>query len=295
MVAALVALLAVASGGRIAYTARYYYPPGDGRISHYQVYVCDLDGENKRQITTGTFDCHTVRWTGPDSLAWVVHGRKESELWSTTTPGAKKPTLLKTAGSIYGIEAVLSDAASGAEFAIDERRYSLHKGKLRAIGATPTPKPGVFALEGPKPPAKARVEVVNDLGDFKLLVTTLAGKPSAKDHLGDNCTFVRTFSKRAGGEFLIATYYGNSTLRGTTMVERINWQTGELEGVAFGSDLDFRPDRALWAGVTTRDLVDYENVTIWTSDATVGNWKTGERASLAKGLVDFTSISIWPG
>lgn len=76
-VAALLCLFALScsilasKGPLVAFTARFYNPPGDKRIAHHEVYVCDLLGHGRRRVSSGKFDCNWVRWAGHDKLAWV--------------------------------------------------------------------------------------------------------------------------------------------------------------------------------------------------------------------------------
>src|SRR5689334_1909984 len=51
--------------GEIVYSARYYYPPGDKRTSSFHLYRINPDGTGRKQVTTGTQDDISPKWS-PD-------------------------------------------------------------------------------------------------------------------------------------------------------------------------------------------------------------------------------------
>ena len=73
--ASLVLFQGVDPNAEVAFTARFYYPPGDKRISKHQVYVSRLDGSKRRQVTFGSKDVHEVLWVGRDRLVWTEDGQ----------------------------------------------------------------------------------------------------------------------------------------------------------------------------------------------------------------------------
>ncbi|MCH8273746.1 MAG: hypothetical protein IH851_03065 [Armatimonadetes bacterium] len=93
----------------------------------------------------------------------------------------------------------------------------------------------------------------------------------------------------------VVTYLGNSTLRGSYIVYRIDWARRRALRVCSGYDVGFWPARTHYATVSTRRLVRYEDEKyVWQSMAEVGDWATGERRQILSGLVDVTSISLRP-
>lgn len=60
----------------LAFTARIYYPPSDKRKSHYQLYLSDLHGKHRKQLTFGTNDPMGVTWIGKDALCWADQNAK---------------------------------------------------------------------------------------------------------------------------------------------------------------------------------------------------------------------------
>ena len=59
----------------LAIAARFYYPAGDSRTSYHQVYLCDIHGKNRRQLTHGETEHYGVYWIGRDKLAWIESTR----------------------------------------------------------------------------------------------------------------------------------------------------------------------------------------------------------------------------
>lgn len=58
-------------GPWVAMSCRIYYPPGDSRTSYHQIYVCDLHGGHRKQLTFDVAEHTDVRWVGDHTLAWV--------------------------------------------------------------------------------------------------------------------------------------------------------------------------------------------------------------------------------
>ncbi|MFI5385919.1 MAG: hypothetical protein ACHQ50_07340 [Fimbriimonadales bacterium] len=54
----------------LAFVARIYYPPGDRRVSHAQLFVSDFHGSHRRLLTHGRTDILRVWWIGRSALAW---------------------------------------------------------------------------------------------------------------------------------------------------------------------------------------------------------------------------------
>src|SRR5687768_7341638 len=88
MISALVALTAIStgapSGPEVAFTARFYYPYPDKRISRSQVYVCNFDGTGRRQLTIGNTEPAQVAWVSKQKLCWteIVGGKHRLVLYN---------------------------------------------------------------------------------------------------------------------------------------------------------------------------------------------------------------------
>lgn len=285
MIATLVALITVADA-RVAYSARYYSPATSKVKSSYQVYVCDLDGQRRRQISVGAKDCGGVRWTGQHSLAWIVQGASP-ELWTITDIDSGKPKLLKRAKSIYAEQFF---STGSAVYNIDGKRMALTDGVLSpAKPASDPPKEQSFAKPGA---GKVTIRLGQGVWDWSMVVQPSQGVPITTRHSDDNLTFIQAQQLKPSDDLIVVTFAGNSTTRGSFSVGRLDWTTGNLDALAWGSDVDFRPNRALWAGVSPRDLAPLGKGEVWVSEATVADWRTGRIYWKGKGMVDFTSISL---
>jgi hypothetical protein len=287
MIASLIGLVVLAPDLRVAYTARYYYPAGDPRKSVSQVYLCDLEGKNRRAITTSATDCTAVRWTGPNSLAWVVERGEKSELWATTLGG--KASRLRSGSVIYALVPAAGESP-GAAYNIDGKAFGISGSKLKALPpAKPQPKKMEYAGPGG---AKLVIDCTKAVYDWSLTLTRSDGTQVVEKHEDDNYTFQRAYPQQADGSVWIVAFVGNSTTGGSFIVNRFDWTSGKLDRVASGTDLDFRLGRDLWASVSTRDLAPLGKGEVWTSQATIGSQKTGKQTALGSGMVYFTSISL---
>ncbi len=64
----------------LLFSARIYFPPGDKRMSHYQLYVSDLHGKHRRQLTHGNGEMQGMAWISRDAMAWMDENGK---LWAS--------------------------------------------------------------------------------------------------------------------------------------------------------------------------------------------------------------------
>lgn len=287
MLAALIVLTLAVPDLRVAYTARYYYSAGDSRKSVSQVYLCDLAGKNRQAITSGTADCAAVRWTGPNSLAWVVARGEKSELWTTKVGG--KASRLRTGNSIYALVPVSRDLP-GAAYSIDGKEYIVSGSMLKPL---PAAKTASKKLEFKGPSGSALViDCTKAVYDWSLTETRADGSQVVEKHEDENFTFIRAYPQQPDGSVWVVAFIGNSTNGGSYIVNRWNWTAGKLEQIASGTDLDFRLGRDLWVSVSTRDLSPLGKGEVWTSQAFIGSQKTGKQTALGSGMVYFTSISL---
>ena len=63
----------------VAFSCRYYYPAATRKTSYHEVYISDVLGHHRRQLTFDKSENLEVRWAGRDKLAWV-HVRGASKL-----------------------------------------------------------------------------------------------------------------------------------------------------------------------------------------------------------------------
>src|SRR4051794_11507294 len=101
-----VASLALAPRGiAVAFTARIYYPVGDKRISHSQVYISDILGHHRVQVTRGNRDKGFVRWRGRSRLTWVEYFKGGDRLMTATLPRLVSRELWRVRSNHDGIDA----------------------------------------------------------------------------------------------------------------------------------------------------------------------------------------------
>jgi hypothetical protein len=88
----------------LVYSARYFYPPGDRRISHYHIYRINPDGTGRIVLTQGNRDDYSPVWSpdGKQVMFLRVYGYVEGHDWIRSlcvvgANGGKVKMLLKPA------------------------------------------------------------------------------------------------------------------------------------------------------------------------------------------------------
>lgn len=71
MLCSVVVILNTLNTPLVAYSCRFYYPPGDTRTSYHQIYISDLHGHHREQLTTSPSEKTRIQWAGPNKLCWV--------------------------------------------------------------------------------------------------------------------------------------------------------------------------------------------------------------------------------
>lgn len=275
---------------KVAYVARVYYPAGDRHLSHHQVYLSDLHGGHVRQVTSGRLDCFTVRWIDPKTVAWT---REDGTLWRLRVDGGTPKLWLRKA-NLDGYASVGAELREPGRpvFRLD-RPYWYRNGGFVPFETKPTFWQG--AAEGskiqfrPNPPVSTDEydppgSLYDSRGALKLdfvpnaptnLVTVFEG-PTNEDLW---VLYGSTLSSW-GDYFTLARYARFSG--------RVRWHIDDI------SDLDFRPDRTLYALTEHRDTSPLGRISVWTAPIRIGDWKTGQQWQISKGTVDNWSVSLRP-
>lgn len=65
----------------IAYVARYYYPYPDKRVSRFEVYVSDLEGKKRVQVSDAKGEeIRSLLWEGNEKVTWhQIRGNRETQ------------------------------------------------------------------------------------------------------------------------------------------------------------------------------------------------------------------------
>lgn len=263
---------------RVAYVARVYHRAGDRRLSHHQVYLCDLHGGHRRQVTRGPHECRVVRWLDHATLAWT---RDDGTLWRMRVDGGR-PTLWKRTKAGWIDRSLPNELRLPGEpvFPLD-RSYRYAKGKL-----TPIDNAGGWVGAAPGCDVR-RDEQTDELIDGKgrpVLPTSRSGESVATAFSGPakgDLWVMGWSSMSSWGEYYRLSRYDRRT-------GRVLWQRDENE------DLDFRPDRTRYARTTVRNVSPLGKVGVWTAATYVGDWRTNREWPITKGLVEAWTISLRP-
>lgn len=104
----------------IAYSARYYYPAGVAKTSYHQVYLSDLHGGHRRQLTSDAREKFDVHWLTYNRLAWVqTKGISNSETWL----GSHVPMVKGSDSVPLPMELIEFDITTGKKQIVDSGQF----------------------------------------------------------------------------------------------------------------------------------------------------------------------------
>jgi len=274
----------VAPDAQVAFSARFYYPPGDSRVSVSQVYVSRLDGSRRRQLSNAKKDIYEVQWLGPDHILWresqqeVVYSLISNQIikrvpiiskdiWDTNERGRPRP---------WRDDRYL--LPSGGIAKSEPRSKSLWGAGQLLL------KPGVIV---------SWEKDSNQKGESWIY----SWKESQK-----KAEFLRgmadTIYAGEKGNAYIQSFVGGGSAGTELRVYKIDLATGTGILLLDNIDLlDFDPNSLYWSGIEPwRPLVRYgKDKHVWASQIYAGNLKTGKRWLIAKGLVHGGIVQIRPG
>lgn len=294
MVLSLICLLSAgAPQEEVAFSARFYYPPGDKRTSYSQIYVSSLDGSHRRQLSSGKSEHIAPQWIGQTRLAWVTLPQKSEG----------KSTL-----EIYDLakgKVVVRKQLSGDLFVSGqpERGVPTLEGKsgrflVGSSGQLSTVKhPNVVSYWDP--PYKIEVDGKElvwkfDQGGGSGLSYTFGNDQKS---LKLDATPNRFYCEDGKTLYLVA-MLGGASAGSEMFVYRLNPEAGELKEILRDvNNVDFDASSRYWSGVEAyRPMSKYgKDKNVWTSSVYVGDLKTGKRWKIASGLVFGESSQIRPG
>ncbi|MFI5385920.1 MAG: hypothetical protein ACHQ50_07345 [Fimbriimonadales bacterium] len=291
----------------IAFVARIYYPPGDRRISHDEVYVSDLHGRHIRRVTHGAKDPVFLQWDGRSRLVWVEQTTEELAGEAKCHVKFCEASVRRGGRRIVArVDGFLHYPQAGRRrgtpfFVFSESDYSVRSGSLRKV-----PKDRVGALANAwtedddwvfstgkrlRESEDDRSQTLREGSVTRRLVFRESALPY------DFLPFVHPVSNVGSAYCLRASFQGELHSE-TDYIYSLDWPTGKLTKVEGGlGDIDFDPDSPFYAGTDpgTRGLFPYgRDRTVWGAKLYAGNWKTGKRWLVLGGTVYVTSVAIQP-
>jgi hypothetical protein len=88
---------------------------------------------------------------------------------------------------------------------------------------------------------------------------------------------------------------GDSTWGPGVEFYEVDWKRRQAVLRCSGADVDFWPQRGLYASVSRRSLIPYGTErTVWGRTLAVGDWRAGWERTLLKGQVLVDSVSLRP-
>jgi hypothetical protein len=304
---AAVFLLAAAPKFDVAFIARFYNKPTDRRISKEQVYVCDITGKHRAQVSTDTADRFAVRWVSPTSLAWTEWREAESRLILFDIASKKSRVLLRSTSEGRIQQADWNPADARPRYLID--------GKIALVEAngsvlwSEAPKEdeaqmGKWLLPGQPEIAHVGwldkdgkiVEENPHVGDF---VTRVLSRDGKQVHVVIPA-FALDMSVYPGAtkdQVWAVAIEGGASAGSSETLAQIDWAAGksrtvlsELLGIMLSANERYWVALAPW-----RNLSKYgKDKQVWTKSAYAGDLKTGKRWTIATGLVNVRDIALRP-
>jgi hypothetical protein len=303
---ALAALSPISGDPQVAFVARYYYPYPDKRISAHQVYVTDIDGNNRKQLTTGKPSPEQLSWVGANVVCWIERfGRDKDELVHYNLQTKTKKVLLRRNGTLTLIG-----------------RYDLFKN-----GGFPEYDDGVTRYQvtesGAKPVGKS-VEIEWTRGREKAS-WNLPGEPAIRfigyeeDEVAESAEFPyndylyaferdgRQYKWRlegAANDFYPGAKPGTAYLHsieggasaGTwECFYLVNWGSGEIRTlISDACYIAIRKGTRYWSGLEAgRTLSPYgPKKNVWTCEAYVGDIESGKQWAIVSGLAECYEIAL---
>jgi hypothetical protein len=314
MITALIALSSVTSGAvatpQIAFIARFYYPYPDKRISRGQVYISDIDGKNRKQLTSGNREPASLEWVGKKKLCWVETqgGKDRLVIYDIAT---KKVKPLLTRQSLYRHGAFdLFTTEKHPEYTDDSFIYRVTESGIKELGkvrsrdsafdpnAMPTWQ---FAGE----PTIRLVGYRDDAGILKqepgYYLPKVQIRVFERADRRYEWTLSGGFFEFYSGDKMNTSYLhslegGGSAGTWESLLEA-NWSTGKLRPLV--SDvygIGVRRGSRYWSAEQAGRILSMygPEKQVWTGEAYVGDFQTGKRWTIATGLVYVYEITVQP-
>jgi len=268
----------------VAFTARFYFR--DARKSYTQVYVCDLNGKHRNQISHGPHECDRVRWIGKHSIAYIVDGQQVRVL-NLNTGRSRQVLRTETEFDLIESAPVRRNRGTSPLPHYEARGKSYAVNARRAKEATP-----------PEPYYHRRLPITTELGvvewaepDNLVLRIRSSDIPLGNDYGDGTGGFVDAWVSR---HKLFFVRYNTLSTWGE-YYQLLTLDKAKTTELATGHELDVDTSRRWIGWVDHRNLPHKRGVpNYWIAGAGVKDWQTGKKVVLVDGLAYATSIGISP-
>ncbi len=271
---------------QVAYVARYYHPPGDKRESHFQVYVCDIHGTRRKQITFGNKDCEAVCWSDQNTLTWL----QGEDSWTAKFPKLVPIRLGPVGGENarqmrVGITGDINPIPPWTEQDTDEQGNEVWHPKgqqpVAKIGIDEgtqvhTDVPGGGYEEG----AASIVQRGGRIYTLKLPGELRSFAPAREENL--SYVYSNDLAASAGSY---------------AWIHKMDWRAGKLTLIVENAiDIEFSPNSRYWCGLQggRQTSAFGKNHRVWTCEGWVGKTNSSKYWKIVKGLAWVTAIRLRP-
>jgi hypothetical protein len=300
LLAAIIAVSAFAPVPQVAFTARFYYPPDDWRISHSQLYVCDLHGRTRKELTSGDHEASDVWWLGDYAVTWVDRTNAGCSLMKIDLRTSKRSALARG----QEIARCDLDVPGGPLPVRGQPIYSIdgdlkrvtEKGLMDVKVARSPSDLGAGVVDQGHEIAKELTVKMSD-GTSTKIYPSIVGRGGKRHELAVPGIIRRILPMADPNVGWVYSNMVAASAGSTAYVQRVDWSTGALTTLIddlFG--VDFQPNSRYWAAIDAgRPMSPYgPTKKVYTAAAWVGDVKTGKRWKVADGLVLTSSISLRP-
>ncbi|HEY3782883.1 MAG TPA: hypothetical protein VGL56_17500 [Fimbriimonadaceae bacterium] len=310
----------------VAFAARFYAQSFHQR-SYQQIYLSDLHGKNRRQLTFDRSDKSDVRWVGKGKLAWLQTVPAQKNLGSLVEYDlAKGATRVVSTGFIYADE----DWHETTQYSRGQAVYvqvpkpticeppstdpsakilAVTNGCLKAVPQLPKPaNPWSGTCDGAELFKGAGLNVgYRDLDGTQETLQersggTCGGNAFELSYGGSWHTFripgpdLIWRSKTSADTCWVRTAAFASSAGSDIWIYALNLRTGEAKLIADDVlDVDFEADQPYWAASSNnKGTAQIGNHRVWARDLWVGDARTGRQWRIAQGAVYGESARIQP-
>jgi len=310
MINTLIALTALSSGSAagqdVAFVARYYYPYPDKRISTHQVYVSEIDGRNRQQLTTGTPAPEQLAWVGEHMLCWIENiGHKKDQLVLYNLRTKTRRVLVSSRNTLQLVgQSDLYRKSQLPEYDDGVTRYRINEfganfiGKSKEIKWTRGVESPSWQLPG-EPLIRFVGYEVDDIANraqfpYNDFLYTFERESRRYEWRLEGAANQFYPGSKPGTAYLHSIDGGASAGTWECFYE-VNWGSGDIRCLI--SDvymISLRKGEDHWSGLESgRTLSPYgHEKNVWTCEAYVGNLSTGKQWAIASGLVECYEIAL---
>jgi hypothetical protein len=282
MLTFLATLLAVPSEPQIAYVGRFY----TDKASRFEIYACDINGISSRKFITKE-EPNQVVWTGRGRLVWTT----KTGIWTSRMDPWEPKRIYTGKGNFGFVESKERLSPPGQPVIQIEGTPKFQVGRDGTL--VPAQKytlDGAVKINQEKPstiPSPVDPNAKFSFNPFESFSYSFNGAVQTKEN-----GVVRAW--KSENVFLLQTWAHDSTT-GSTSALYASTQGQKLRTIFENANsFDFWTPRNAFAYTTTRTLSPQGKKKVWTSQLYYGDWKTGIKKPIIKGLVWVSNVSIRP-